>query len=693
MMLSLTKNFGLVVVLGVISSRSLALSCGDIRLIANNVVNLHFSYDKITQELGQRSLSQFIKSWDPGKVYFLESDIKKFEADYGPSVADKIQAADCKFIDEIALTYSQRFKERQLGIKKAIESKHDFTVDEYLVIDAKSQEWAKNDEELTERWRKRVKFQFLSLKGTLEDSKIPAKLTKRYELAAKRQSEMKLDDIYSMYLNAFSTSLDPHTEFYPPVSLEEFRIQTRLSLEGIGAVLRSDDGFTKIQSMVPGGAAAKNGKVKNGDTIIAVAQGDGPPVDVIDMDLKDVVSLVRGKRGSEVRLTLMRETKKGNEKLVVNIIREKVDLKDKAAKSWTYEVKQKAGRPIKVGVLSLPSFYMDFQGRQSGKDNFRSSSRDMLREIESLTKQGIDSLVFDLRNNGGGALDEAVKVAGLFIKQGPVVQIKGSGEKAFSQEDTDPVVYYNGPLVVMINLQSASASEIVAGAIKDYQRGIIVGDSHTFGKGTVQNLNDLDPRLGAIKVTISKFYTPVGSSTQLKGVASDITLPSLWEELEIGEKNYDYALPWEKIDSAKYTALDLVSPNLQKISKASSDRVAHSEEYAKLAKSIAEYKQNSKLRTQVSLKEDKTKEGEKKDLDADELDDSTMNLSNQKPDLYKDISLHEGIMIAADYAKASKNEELAELKVEDFEAAKKKAQLAEKTSKTKTADSNIRHTK
>lgn len=670
----------------VISSRSFALSCGDIRLIANNVVNLHFSYEKIDQELGRRSLSQFIKAWDPGKVYFLESDVKKFESSYASSIAEKIQSSDCKFIDEIALTYNQRFKERQPGIKKAIEAKHDFTVDEYLVIDAKSQEWAQNEAELAERWRKRVKFQILSLKGTLEDSKIPAKLSKRYELAAKRQAEMKLDDIYNMYLNAFSTSLDPHTEFFPPVNLEEFRIQTRLSLEGIGAVLRSDDGFTKIQSMVPGGAAAKTGKVKNGDTIIAVAQGEGAPVDVIDMDLKDVVSLVRGKRGSEVRLTLMRETKKGNEKLIVKIIREKVDLEDKAAKSWTYEVKPKVGRPIKVGVLSLPSFYMDFQGRQSGKDNFRSSSRDMLREIESLTKQGIDSLVVDLRNNGGGALDEAVKVAGMFIKQGPVVQIKGSGDKAFSQEDTDPNIYYNGPLVVMINLQSASASEILAGAIKDYQRGIIVGDSHTFGKGTVQNLNDLDPRLGAIKVTISKFYTPVGSSTQLKGVASDIALPSMWEELEIGEKNYEYALPWEKIDQAKYTTVNMVAPYLKKVSDASSERISRSEEYAKLKKSIDEYKQNSKLRTQVSLKEDKSKDGEKKDADEDELDDSTMNLSNQKPDLYKDIALNEGIMIAADYARTVKNEELVDLKVEEFESAKKKALLADKSPKNKTAD-------
>ena len=676
-MLSFFRNLGFGIVLAMYAADAFALGCRDIRLIANNTVHLHFSYDKIDQTLGKKSLSQFIKSWDPGKVYFLESDIQRFENEYALKIADKIQAADCKFIDDIAFTFNQRYKDRQPGIKAAIQAKHDFTVDEYLTIDSKTLEWAKTPEELTERWRKRIKFQALSLKGTVEDSKVPAKLSKRFELAEKRQRETKLDDIYTMYLNAFSTSLDPHTEYFPPVNLEEFRIQTRLSLEGIGAVLRSEDGFTKILSMVPGGAAAKTGKIKAGDTIIAVAQGSAAPVDVIDMDLKDVVNLVRGKRGSEVRLSIMREAKTGNEKMIVPIIREKVDLEDRAAKSWVYEVKPKEGKVLKVGVLSLPSFYMDFQGRQSGKDDFKSSSRDMLREIDSLTKQGIDSLVLDLRNNGGGSLDESVKIAGLFIDKGPIVQIKAAGDRSMSQDDTDPNIYYKGPLVVMINLQSASASEIFAGAIKDYQRGLIVGDTHTFGKGTVQNLNDLDAQMGAIKVTISKFYRPSGSSTQLKGVDSDIALPSMWEELEIGEKNYDYALPWQKIDAAKYTKLNLVEPYLQAITEASQKRVAKSEEFVKLKKTIDEYKQNSKLRTQVSLKEDKSKEKERKELEAEESDDAISNMSSQRPDLYKDISLNEGIQIAADYARVLSKEALADLDVPDFNKSKAAAKVAE----------------
>ncbi len=320
---------------------------------------------------------------------------------------------------------------------------------------------------------------------------------------------------------------------------------------------------------------------------------------------------------------------------------------------------------------------MDFQGRQSGKDDFKSSSRDMLREIDSLTKQGIDSLVLDLRNNGGGSLDESVKIAGLFIDKGPIVQIKAAGDRSMSQDDTDPNIYYKGPLVVMINLQSASASEIFAGAIKDYQRGLIVGDTHTFGKGTVQNLNDLDAQMGAIKVTISKFYRPSGSSTQLKGVDSDIALPSMWEELEIGEKNYDYALPWQKIDAAKYTKLNLVEPYLQAITEASQKRVAKSEEFVKLKKTIDEYKQNSKLRTQVSLKEDKSKEKERKELEAEESDDAISNMSSQRPDLYKDISLNEGIQIAADYARVLSKEALADLDVPDFNKSKAAAKVAE----------------
>jgi len=653
-----------------ISSQALALSCLDVRLITSNLIEIHYSYDKITPEISKRVLSQVLKAFDSQKNYFLESDVKKFEVEYETQIGEKLKATDCRFIDNIANVYNQRFKERQAPIQKAIAMKHDYKIDEYLVFDPKELPWASSSNELDERWRKRVKFQAMQLKDTMNEAAVKEKLKKRYALAEKNQRETKLNDIYTLFINSFALSLDPHTEYFPPVSLEEFRIQTRLSLEGIGAVLRSEDGFTKIQSLVPGGAAAKTGKVNVGDTIIAVAQGAEAPVEVIDMDLKDVVKLVRGKRGTEVRLSLMRESQGGKEKLVVAIIREKVDLEDRAAKSWVYEVKPKDGRPLKVGVLSLPSFYMDFQGRSSGSNDFKSSSRDMLNELDSLSKANIDALVVDLRNNGGGSLEESIKIAGMFIEKGPIVQIKDQSPGAKVHEDTDKNIYYKGPLVVMTNLQSASASEIFAGAIKDYGRGIIVGDPHTFGKGTVQNLTDLDPRMGAIKVTISKFFRPGGSSTQLKGVDSDIVLPSIMTALDIGEKNYDYALPWDKVDRTNFAPVNQVEANIKSLADASEARVKANEKFKKVKEQYEEYAANTKKRTQVSLKEDKSKDN--KNLEDENEERLNLNFKD-KPDIFQDFYLNEGIQIAADYARLTQKQPLVSFELPDFESAKTKS--------------------
>lgn len=645
------------------------ITCQSVRQLTSHYLRLHYSYHSFDDELSKRTLENFIKAWDPGKVYFLAADIEGFQKAFGTQLDDKINNGDCSPIDAIINVYSKRFSERQATVAKLIDLKHDFSVDEYMEIDRKSLAWAATSEEINERWRKRIKFQHLQLKeGLVSDDEIRSKLHKRFQLAAKRHNELTTDDLYSIFLNAYSTGLDPHSNYYSPEELEEFRITTRLSLEGIGAVLRSEDGFTTIQSLVPGGAAAKTGMVKIDDKIVAVARGDEHPVDVIDMDLREVVKLIRGPRGTEVRLTLVRQDGTNTKKIIAPIIREEIQLEDRAAKSYVFEsdveVSKGKKKPYRIGVVDLPSFYMDFEGRQAQKEDFKSSSADMLREIENLKKQKIDAMVVDLRSNGGGSLDESIRVAGLFFEAGPVVQIKGVNKSAYVSEDEDPKVYYDGPLVVLIDRQSASASEIFAGAIQDYGRGLIVGDSHTFGKGTVQNLNDLSKELGAIKVTISKFYRPSGGSTQLKGVESDIALPSLSDHLEIGEKHYDYSLAWDKIDASKHKIFGSVQPYLPTLLKSSQARLATEKEFKEIATTISEFEAKKEERSRVSLKQADAKAISAAEKDAKakkEADLARDDESRRTPDLKEDIYLRESVRIATDYARLLNKEAVANI--------------------------------
>ena len=659
-----TLTIALVSAIGVGTAGSAyALNCNEVRQLMTVYFKMHFSYHAFDDELSRRTLDNFIKSWDPSKVYFLQADIDRLEKDYATRLDEMIPGGDCSAIDDVVNTYSKRFAEAQKMVFRLVDEKVDFTTDEYLELERKNMPWPKTTEEVQERWRKRVKFQLLQLKETLKDlAKSRQKLQKRYQLAAKRQSEVTSDNVYSTLLNSFSSALDPHSEYLAAERLEDFRIQTRLSLEGIGAVLRSDDGFTIIQSLVTGGAANKTGKIKVDDKIIAVAQGKEAPVDVIDMDLRDVVKLIRGTRATEVRLTLIREEAEKSVQLVVPVIREEIQLNDKAAKSKVVEVKvaeQGVAAPTsyKVGVVTLPSFYMDFEGRQAQEENFRSSSRDMMKEITSLRSQNVDGIVVDLRNNGGGSLDESINVAGLFIDKGPVVQIKRMDGAIDVQNDKDPKTYYEGPLVVLINRQSASASEIFAGAIQDYARGLIVGDQHTFGKGTVQNLNDITEKLGAIKVTISKFYRPSGSSTQLRGVESDIVFPDLWDEYEIGEKHYDYALPWEKIKPSDFKAVALVSDYLPTLKQSSAQRITKDVGFQKVQEDIKKFRASKEERNRVSLKEkaaDKDKKATaKKTKTQDEDGDDGAEQS-----LAEDAQLQEALRVMGDYVQLMKKKPL-----------------------------------
>ncbi len=673
------------------STAAAALDCKQVRLLTQYYFKMHFTYTEFTDELSKRSLDLFVRAWDPGKLYFLQSDVDRFEKQYSTQVDEAINKADCSFIDDIVETYGKRFGERQKPIDEAIAATHDFTADEYMEVDRKKLPWAKTGDELADRWRKRVKFQIIQLRETITDAaKIREKMTKRMELTRRRHKETNSDQVMGIFLNAFASALDPHSDYMGPDELEDFRINTRLSLEGIGAVLRSEDGFTTIQSMVPGGAAAQSGKVKVEDKIVAVAQTKDSPVDVIDMDLRDVVKLIRGKQGTDVKLTLVREEKGKNVQLQVVLKRQKVQLTDRAAKSSLKIVQMGEGaeaKDVKVGVVTLPSFYMDFEGRQNKQKDFKSSSVDMLRELESLKKQGAEAIVVDLRNNGGGSLDEAITISGLFIKSGPIVQIRNSDGNSYVQEDKDPSVAWDGPLTVVINRQSASASEIFAGAIQDYQRGLIVGDTHTFGKGTVQNLNDVSDKLGAVKVTISKFYRPSGSSTQLRGVESDVVLPDIMDELEMGEKFYDYALPWEKIKESDYKALGLAAPYVKRLKEASASRLLTDPGFKIVAEDIKTYKTGELERSRISLKEKSAKEkaaekekiekrsSKKKSKAGDDAGDDDTELA-----LADDFQMQEAIRITADYVALKGSKNLAKLTIPEVVKTEKNRQAQEKKS-------------
>lgn len=678
-----------IVLFGILlSADAFAINCQQVRQLVGVYFKMHFDHHDFDDELSRRTLDQLMKAWDPGKVYFLKSDTAELEKKYATKLDDMIMDSNCSAVEEIAKTYSKRFEERQKVINEQIDAKHDFKLDEFMMIDRKKMDYATTTEEIAERWRQRVKFQLLQLNGTMQDiAKAREKLHKRYQLGVKRHNELTSDDMYSIFLNAFSSALDPHSEYMAPEQLEDFRISTRLSLEGIGAVLRSEDGFTTIQSLVPGGAAANTGKVKMDDKIIAVAQGEEPPVDVIDMDLREVVKLIRGTRGTEVRLTLVREDSNKTIQLVVPIIREQIQLKDRAAKSQVFPVSVQENatgpaRQYKVGVIELPSFYMDFEGRQNREKGYKSSSADMMNEITALKKQNVDAVVVDLRSNGGGSLDESIDIAGLFFDKGPVVQIKDTRGSTYVQKDEDGKTYYSGPLVVMINRQSASASEIFAGAIQDYGRGLIVGDMHTFGKGTVQNLNDIDEKLGAIKVTISKFYRPSGSSTQLKGVESDIVIPDVFDEYEIGEKHYDYALPWEKIPSSDYKGFPLVKgEDVTKLRDASKVRVGADKGFEKVFAAIKEYKAGEEARSKVSLKEDKAVEEKNKTAEQKKADEKKKKMEeadedDEKLPITEDYQLQETLRITADYVQVLNKRPLAKVALPSLDA-----KLAEQSAK------------
>lgn len=640
------------------------------RILARRMPDFHISAKKIDDEISKRALDQFLKSLDSGKMYFLQSDVDEFAAQK-EAIDDMIMSADLSFSLKVFQRFMQRLDERLVDILALIDAPHDYTVDEEMVTDPDVLGYAKDAAEAKERWRQRIKYSFLLLKTENKvGEEAKDKLRKRYISFQKRMKQFEAEEVVEMFLNSVTTSYDPHTTYFSPSTYENFMIQLRLNLEGIGASLQSEDGFTVIKQIVPGGAADKLGKLKVEDKVVSVGQGtEGEMVDTADMKLDDVVGMIRGKAGTIVRLGVMHEG--SNEIHTYSITREKIELKDRAARGEIFEQGTKAdGSPIRIGVIELPSFYADMDGARRGDSDAKSTTRDVKRILEEFNEKKVDAVVLDLRQNGGGSLPEAVNCTGLFIDKGPVVQVKDSAGQTEALNDEDPGMTWDGPLVVLCSKFSASASEILAGAIQDYGRGLIIGDETTHGKGTVQQLLNLSAlffgnanapnSLGALKVTMQQFYRPSGDSTQKRGVLSDIVLPSITNHMDVSESDLDYALEFDKIKAAGFSKLNMNNQQLVDLLKANSAaRMAKSEDFKKLREDIVKY-QEQKAKKTVTLNEAKFMEG-RKDFNAEKEDEKQIEnqVKNDNKGIEKTPYLNEVLEITSEYFSAIGKKEVA----------------------------------
>jgi len=465
------------------------------RLVSMMMKREHLTKHPLNDEISQRGLDLFLKSLDSRKLYFYQSDVDEFHQKRN-DLDDMVGGGDVSFAYTVFNRLLKRVDERVAMANQLLAGEFDFTPDEVLVADADKLTYPKTPDEARERWQKQLKYDVLVLKADKSNKEdIRERLRRRYQSIAKRMHQTDSNELLEMFLTSITSSFDPHSTYMAPVSSKNFEIVMSLNLQGIGAQLKLVDGYTVIDKLIPGGPADKNGQLKAGDRVVSVGQGDsGDFVDVVDMKLNDVVDKIRGKKGTTVRMTVLPDT--GGDPKTVKIVRDQIELKDQEATSTIIEDGKKLdGSPYKLGIINLPSFYMDMKGAREGNEDFKSCTRDVRRLIDDFNKKGVDAMVLDLRKNGGGSLTEAISLTGLFIEQGPVLQVKDPDGRVQQYDDTDKGIAWRGPLVVMISKFSASASEILAGAIQDYHRGLIVGDSSTHGKGTVQTMMDLGPQL------------------------------------------------------------------------------------------------------------------------------------------------------------------------------------------------------
>jgi len=643
--------------------------------IALYFANLHYTQHPIDDEISQKTLDAYLNRFDPAHIYFLQSDITEFEK-HKSDLDDYFREGNIEF----ALHIFTRFKTRLANLVDLYDSfkneTFDFKKDGVWQRDRTEAPYPGTIKEAQELSRLRFKFDLLTLTlggSTIEEAK--ERLITRRNTVWKDFANYTDNDVIALYLNALTSAYDPHSTYMAPDDQENFNIGIKLSLEGIGAVLRKENEYTVVSSIVPGGAASREGSLKVNDKIMAVSQGDQPFEGVVNLRLNDVVKKIRGKRGTEVRLQLLRTTKIGDEVITISIIREKIILKEGEAKSFilapqTTSTDDSFQQPqqFKIGLIHLPSFYIDFEGRRNNPRNYKSASRDVKKLLNELRQEQVDGIILDLRGNGGGGLDEAISMAGLFIGERPVVitrsYLGGIDVKRSRQKQI-----YGGPLLVLIDRTSASASEILAGALQDYGRALIVGDIATFGKGTVQNITPLRDPYGALKVTIAQFYRVAGGSTQNKGVESDIRLPSLNNVWEIGESYLENALPWHTLEPLSYEKNNQIQTILPQLKKLSSARVAASKEFNKIQKDISEYLTTvkpKKFRTILEIQEG-FKKNEKLRKEREEkarkiiAQEKVIGEEEKKFSEFggKNIYLEEGIAILEDYIRLTQEQKMA----------------------------------
>ncbi len=558
-----------------------------------------YSYRPIALDdaLSARIMDQFIKSLDPDHVLFLQADIDRFMSERS-EIDDAIERKDLKIPFAIFNAYERRIVDRMNYARNLLKQDLDFSVQENYSVLRDKEPWPQSEAESNELWRKRVKSDWLPLKlAGKTDAAIRETLEKRYANALERAYQYKSDDVFQLFMDAYATSIDPHTDYFGANASADFNISMKLSLFGIGAVLQERDDYTTIRELVPGGPAQLSGKLSVGDRITGVGQGkDGAIKEVVGTRLDEVVQLIRGKKGSVVRLDILpADAGADGTHRVVSLVRDKISLDKQAARKTVLSVNV-GDVTRKIGVITLPTFYEDFEARHKGDKDYKSASRDVAKLLDELKQEKVDSVLIDVRNNGGGSLDEAIDLTGLFIGNGPVVQQRGSDGKVEVRSAEFAAPVWTGPMGVLINRGSASASEIFAAAIQDYGRGVIVGEP-SFGKGTVQTVVDLDqmvrnskPEFGELKVTIAQFFRVNGGTTQLRGVTPDISLPGLSDPTSFGETSYDNALPWAQIKPANYTPADTVTKLLPTLQSRHDGRVASDPDFQDLVKDIADLK-------------------------------------------------------------------------------------------------------
>ncbi len=638
------------------------------QVVCQLVHRFHISQRKIDDGISKKTLKRYLESVDPLKLYFIDADIKAFKK-VEKELDDQLLRGNVQFAFVVHQAYLDRVRRQVKLAGGLIGADHDFSADETRIANPDHLDWCQSVEELDERWRKRIKAELLAKK--LDDVKMPEarqQLAKRYANVLRFAEQTDKSEVLQRYLSSMTHSFDPHSSYMSPQTREDFDISMRLRLQGIGAALGSEDGFTIVRQIVPGGAADKDGRLALGDKIIGVGQEEGDIEDIVEMKLSRVVRLIRGKKDTKVRLKV--KTAKSGETKVYELTRQVIELKQSAVTSTIIDAGERIpGATGRIGVINMPSFYRDFEAERRGVADFRSSARDVRKALEEFNKDGrVDAVIIDLRTNGGGALKDSVEISGLFFEDGPVVQVKELDGTITPHVDPDSGIAWKGPLVVMTSRMSASASEIFAGAMKDYRRGLIVGDDTTHGKGTVQNvmavrtsspLNFFDRKPpGALKLTIQQFYRVNGDSSQEKGIPSDIVLPSVINHMDIGESALDNHLPFDQIEAADYDANSLVNPEIiSALRTASQKRVATHAEFTKDREAIKKFLER-KQRKSVSLNEAvlrKEIEDNKKNETGDEKDKP----EPKTPPVFRDDHYsNEVLQITVDYIQKLKQAKL-----------------------------------